>query len=501
MAENETITGPELTHEQTVTRMKDIRDEIERLEKRDDLDADDRTRWDGLKTEFVTLREHKERLERKADLAEIRSAFTNPVNGARVDAGTRAVHETDNAYDVDPMADVRSADDLRRRNPWDLSNVRSFGMSPEQIGSEYRARALDAIEKMRGATDSIRQAGTQILDRFGDEDGVMARYILASSSPAYMRAFAKAFRGQRLDEAEERAVNELRSAARAMSTTDNAGGYLIPFQLDPTVIITSDGSFNQIRQIARQVVATGDVWNGVSSPAVTWAFAAEATQASDNATTFAGPAITVRKAQGWVPISKEALADASNVTAEVGRLLAEGKDDLESVKFVSGAAASNEPIGIVTALTGGSSVVASATTDTLALADVAGLVAALPAKHRMRANWLANYGFYSAVRPLDVSHGVWQDPRGDVPATLYGKGVYEAEAMDGTVTATEDNLIAIVGDFRNYVIADRLGTTVEFVPQVFGANQRPTGQSGWYAYYRVGADSVNDAAFRMLNVT
>ena len=34
-----------------------------------------------------------------------------------------------------------------------------------------------------------------------------------------------------------------------------------------------------------------------------------------------------------------------------------------------------------------------------------------------------------------------------------------------------------------------------------GGTFRPTGQRGWYAYYRVGADVVNASAFRMLNVT
>lgn len=43
--------------------------------------------------------------------------------------------------------------------------------------------------------------------------------------------------------------------------------------------------------------------------------------------------------------------------------------------------------------------------------------------------------------------------------------------------------------------------TVEFLPHLVGANNRPTGQRGWYAYFRVGADSVNDGAFRMLNLT
>src|SRR3546814_1841365 len=43
--------------------------------------------------------------------------------------------------------------------------------------------------------------------------------------------------------------------------------------------------------------------------------------------------------------------------------------------------------------------------------------------------------------------------------------------------------------------------TVEFIPHIFDATTNfPKGQRGWYAYYRVGADSVNDGAFRMLDV-
>jgi HK97 family phage major capsid protein len=71
--------------------------------------------------------------------------------------------------------------------------------------------------------------------------------------------------------------------------------------------------------------------------------------------------------------------------------------------------------------------------------------------------------------------------------------------MDGTVTAAANNYLGIIGDFDNYVIADRIGMTVEFVPHLFGSNQRPTNSRGWLAYVRHGADSVNDGAFRMLN--
>jgi len=42
---------------------------------------------------------------------------------------------------------------------------------------------------------------------------------------------------------------------------------------------------------------------------------------------------------------------------------------------------------------------------------------------------------------------------------------------------------------------------VQFIPQLFHtSNNRPSGQSGWYATFRMGADSVNDDGFRMLDV-
>jgi HK97 family phage major capsid protein len=95
---------------------------------------------------------------------------------------------------------------------------------------------------------------------------------------------------------------------------------------------------------------------------------------------------------------------------------------------------------------------------------------------------------------------MWERIGADVPPLLIGKRAYESEAMDGAL-ATADDYALIFGDFDNYVIADRIGTTVEFIPHLFHAdNNRPSGQRGWFAYYRVGADSVNDGAFRLLKV-
>ena len=57
----------------------------------------------------------------------------------------------------------------------------------------------------------------------------------------------------------------------------------------------------------------------------------------------------------------------------------------------------------------------------------------------------------------------------------------------------------MVGDFRNFVIAQRAGMEVEYVPNLFDTTTgTPTGQRGLFAWARVGSDSVNDNAFRML---
>jgi HK97 family phage major capsid protein len=283
-----------------------------------------------------------------------------------------------------------------------------------------------------------------------------------------------------------------------MALTDSAGGYLVPFQLDPTIIITANGSVNQIRQAARQVVATGDVWNGVSAGAVSWSYDAEASEVSDDAPTFAQPSIPIYKAAGFVPISYEAFADAANITSEVARLLAFGKDQLESSAFTIGSGA-GQPTGIVTGLIAApTSIVATATQDTLALADVYSVHDALPARYRANSSWLASNLIYSRIRQF--GQDLWGSLAEDRLPRLLNRPVLEAEDMDGTLTASQNNYVAIIGDFgQGYVIADRIGTTVELIPHLFGANRRPTGQRGWYAHVRHGAGVVDAGAFRMLN--
>jgi HK97 family phage major capsid protein len=55
-----------------------------------------------------------------------------------------------------------------------------------------------------------------------------------------------------------------------------------------------------------------------------------------------------------------------------------------------------------------------------------------------------------------------------------------------------------MGDFRYFVIVDRIGMDIEVVNHLMGSNQRPTGQRGIYAMWRNTSKVLDANAFRVL---
>jgi HK97 family phage major capsid protein len=387
----------DLTYEAVVNRQKDLADEIERVASKDTVTPEDDKYLTDLDTEFEQLDSKRKAMERKALIAKTQVVCSKP---AVVQSG----HSTKD-LDDDPFTDDVD-DEYRGNNPWDLSEIRTWNRSPAQLGQEYKSRAFTAIESIPGANDQRKAGMTKIIEEFDNQRGDLAAQLLATGSPAYMRAFVKAAQGRDA----QFTVEEAKAVERAMSLTTTEGGFLIPFQLDPTVINTSDGSLNQIRQAARQVVATGNVWNGVSAGETSWSWDAEAAEVSDDASTFAQPSVTVHKAAGFIPISLEAAQDEANVAQEVSRLLADGKATLEAAAFATGTG-SGQPFGIVTALnTIAGSIVTAATTAVFGAVDIYNVDGALPARYRARASWLANRSIYNEVRQLDTAGGsqLWE---------------------------------------------------------------------------------------------
>ncbi len=386
---------------------------------------------------------------------------------------------------------------------YDLSTVpRSFG-SPEVEGRVLKDRAQRALEIIdfrhpEADQDATKAWVEKLLKRTDTDDGQFARYVLATASPTYKRAWAKAMSGRlsTLSREEQSALSLAETLSRGQTLTGNAGGFAVPFELDPTVLFTSSGVVNPIRQIANVETISVDEWRGVTSAGVTAAYEAELTQVADSTATLVQPTISTEKAHVFVPFSIEVGQDWSGIETALATAFADAKDALEASKFIIGTG-TNEPFGV---LTGTTNTVNAATGQTFTLANLYALRAALPPRYRARAAFVGDLLIGDRLRQFDTvgsPAAIWVDSlQDDNAARLLGKPFYEASEMPDTPATGAKFLL--YGDFSRYKIVDRVGMTTEYIPHLFGANGRPTGQRGLYCYWRNGAKVIDANAFRAL---
>jgi HK97 family phage major capsid protein len=218
--------------------------------------------------------------------------------------------------------------------------------------------------------------------------------------------------------------------------------------------------------------------------------------------------VNVHKADGYIPYSIEVGMDYPAFAMEMERLLSSGYQEILVQKLTVGAGdGSEEPFGIVTALAATAGVlVASGTGGTLAASDVNKLWKALPIRYRNpalagRVAWMSHTGINGSIQQLgqDAGAAFTVNFTAEGVTVLKGRSMYENDYMADLPTGTAAGNILIVGDWSNYLVAQRAGMNIELVPHVFDVtNNMPTGERAWYAWTRVGADSVNDLGFRML---
>lgn len=335
-----------------------------------------------------------------------------------------------------------------------------------------------------------------------------SRWATATGDPAYLSAFTKLLadpeRGHMMFDGRElaafRTVREVQAEMRGMSLTDSSGGFMVPLTLSPEILITGNGSINPLRRVSRVVQTMTDTWQGVTSSGVTAEWTAEAAEMADATPTLAGPSIPTHKGDAFVPFSFEVGQDARNFQAELTKLMVDAADQLMATAYTTGTG-SGQPTGIITALAGGSSVVTPTTPETFAAADVYKVLEAVPPRFRPNASWQANLSVANLIDQFETTNGSKQFPE-LANDRLLRRAFNENSNMDGSwnTAATANNYVLLAGAFENFVIVDRIGTTIELAPHLFGANGRPNGQRGLIMWYRTGSDSVNDAAFALLNL-
>jgi HK97 family phage major capsid protein len=470
----------QLSHSESVNRLHEINERMEELHGKPDLSRSERREFDSLADEFDEVNRHRERLEVRHEMAQLASS-----GRVRTEGGATGMHTVYGPHDDLYRDDDHPRNGFRDRAMWTLDRHVKADRLP--------ARSAEVVEQ-------LTKTGS------GLEQGWAARMVGAVGSDAYLSAFSKLVgdpqRGHLLWNAQEqeafRVVEQLRSETRAMSTVDTQGGYAIPLSLDPSILITSSGSINPLRQISRVVQITTDVWNGITSAGVTAEWLGEASEAADASPTLAQPSIPVYKAAAFCPFSYEISQDALNFITELGKLLSDAYDQLTAAAFTTGSG-TGQPTGLITALAGTASQVNTASADTLAPGDVYNLQNQLPPRFQANAQWAAALATLNTLRQFETSNGALKFPSlQDNPPTLLGRNANELSNMDSTIDAGQNNHILVYGSFDQFVVVDRWPSQLEIIPNLFGANRRPTGQRGAFLWARTGSNVVVPNAFRLL---
>lgn len=378
---------------------------------------------------------------------------------------------------------------------------------------EARDAGLRAIERVSPDMKTEAVDRLDVALRLNDPMGLGARYVAAVADPHYASAFMKIlahpmdaqYRMSREEVESVRRVTEAEEQ-RAMSVgTTTAGGFGIPILIDPTLTLVGSGALCPVRDYARVETITSDTLRLVATDGVTAAYAAEATEASDNSPVLAQPVVDTAKGQAFVPFSIEVGMDYPNLVSELGRLLADARAVVDATQLLTGSG-TNAPKGVLTALAapGNQLRVQTATTAVTAIADVYSLKGALASTR-----WFANAVFAAHPSVWDVVYrftgGNSAEPllMADRAGPVIGVPKFEWSTMS-TGTTTTGQKIMLMGDFSQFVIADRIGAQIEVVPHLFGGSQRPTGQRGLYFYWRTGSDlmvsATPNAGLRWLEV-
>lgn len=433
------------------------------------LDETEQAEWDTLVSTLETTRASIATMEERNRVA---ASLNQPGATEPGDGATRTAPNV-----------------ITPRDPMEVIEDRTA--TPSQLADAATRALEDKVE------DPENMAHVRKVLKRHSSDREWARGIVLRSTDVYASAWAKVFTHREFAlTAEERT---------ALGVTTNANGkFLLPTHLDPTIILTSAVSTNEIRKIARVVTLTDGqpAWNGITSAGVTASWDGELVEVSDDTPTFGNPSISTIRAQAFVQASISATEDIDNLAGDLLMMFADAKDRLEGTAHAVGAG-TTEPKGVFTAVAAvTASRVVSTTAATIGLVDINAAYAGVPKRYRSRSTWLANPVYTLAIKALGtaISASYSGDLREPTAGRILGHDVVESDDAPTTQTTTALDAEVLVGDFSQFVIVDRPGgMAVEYIPHLFNtANNLPDGRRGWYATWRNGSDVTNVNAFRLL---
>lgn len=470
-----------------------------RAEGERDLNEAESEEWERLDTEHSGAAARIEAHERQQRVARSRERYQS----LQVAPGNR---------DDDPSADITfrssqgmSSTDLQSRALRMLDGRRLENTRALDILHETWPERFADPDAIRGKIEGLLRKGRDPKNNWNPD--AFARMLLLTESPSYRSAWQKLVTGVPYFTPEEgRALEDVREMRAALNiTTDAQGGFAIPVLIDPTVIWTNQGHPNDWLNISRVENITNDEWKGVTSAGATAYWATEGVATTDGSPVLKQPVVTTKKLTVYVPFSVEVQGDWPGFAAEMSQAIDLVWNEELVSKFTNGTGLTAQPNGLIAEMkkSGNSAQhYVGADSGSATIADVYGMWAKLLIRYRRNSRWMSSTAIENAVRQLattDPNFAINNLSSDGLP-TLMRHPYHENDYMDGVVASVSSSIPLIVGDFRNFLIAMRVGMSVETIQNVIDTTSgTPTGQRALFGWGRVGSNVINTTGFVVLS--
>lgn len=381
---------------------------------------------------------------------------------------------------IDQMQNMLKLAETENRDLTSDEQAKYEAMNNDIDTLKQRADRLDRVANVAADLDELRNAPKRpVVDA---QDGTVKRPFASSDYKASFDAYTRLGRNG----VDHNILNALQVG------TDSEGGFIVPEEFE-TMLVEYLQDINPMRAFVTVVNTASDRNIPVESTLGTASWTAEEAAYSESDAAFGQVVLGAHKLGTIVKVSEELLQDAFfDVQTYLARNFSKRFGIAEEAAFVNGDG-SGKPSGIVGASGEGVTATGAAAITSDEIID---LFHAVPRQYRNNAGsaWLMNDSTAKLIRKLKDGDNqyLWQPGlQAGQPDVILGRPVVVSTAMPAPTTG---NKSIVFGDMAGYVVADRQGTAVQRLNELYAAN----GQVGFRAWKRMDGKAVDATGLKHL---
>jgi len=249
--------------------------------------------------------------------------------------------------------------------------------------------------------------------------------------------------------------------------TDSEGGYFVPTDQRFEVIRNPGATGGRFRGLSTVFPTTRDGGTWPTATSVTWGGIPEENNPNDSDPVTGQVPFTIHKSGANNKLSVELLSDSAvNIPALLGTLYGEARGRYEDQQGIEGDG-STEPLGLRTTGVAQGAITQKALTATTPVAiDLISHFLTLPEQWRANSTWHMSSSLLSRFWQIGTTaagvHFVPENGQLSPGFYIWGRPVvlFDGTGWDDAATLTANEVVGVLGDFRQYYFIDRVGMSV-----------------------------------------